>query len=402
MYRNDAVGRNELDVNDLIIKFFKFVLAVLPLAAVLNFSGTITVPWLHFAVMAGIVGLACVVPIVYRHLRIGSAALKYINIYSSAVLLTLCYSCLGFNAIMLLLIPAGLAALYFDGRLLKHAAVLAAAGIIMGDFIRNLANWNLNLDAYGIYFRIALYVIQIVLIAVILNSVQKRANRMLFSTQSFYENMNDLFSNAYAASENLQSSEEKLLQGAGSLTAGADRPEEADTGVRSLLSSINKTVENAKEIVKYTQAMLKTTGDDKNSGVPKGSDSGKIEEYSKKSKESIASLSKYTKRIKEDLSLLSVIIDESKLLSVNAAAEAENDGSGGKGSAILAMKVENLADQSAESATHIQEILDNIVSDAEITVKSIAETYEEVLKSLEMINRTVDTLIKWLMYKNMH
>lgn len=402
MYRNDAVGRNELDVNDLIIKFFKFVLAVLPLAAVLNFSGTITVPWLHFAVMAGIVGLACVVPIVYRHLRIGSAALKYINIYSSAVLLTLCYSCLGFNAIMLLLIPAGLAALYFDGRLLKHAAVLAAAGIIMGDFIRNLANWNLNLDAYGIYFRIALYVIQIVLIAVILNSVQKRANRMLFSTQSFYENMNDLFSNAYAASENLQSSEEKLLQGAGSLTAGADRPEEADTGVRSLLSSINKTVENAKEIVKYTQAMLKATGDDKNSGVPKGSDSGKIEEYSKKSKESIASLSKYTKRIKEDLSLLSVIIDESKLLSVNAAAEAENDGSGGKGSAILAMKVENLADQSAESATHIQEILDNIVSDAEITVKSIAETYEEVLKSLEMINRTVDTLIKWLMYKNMH
>lgn len=402
MYRNDAVGRNELDVNDLIIKFFKFVLAVLPLAAVLNFSGTITVSWLHFAVMAGIVGLACMVPIVYRHLRIGSAALKYINIYSSAVLLTLCYSCLGFNAIMLLLIPAGLAALYFDGRLLKHAAVLAAAGIIMGDFIRNLANWNLNLDAYGIYFRIALYVIQIVLIAVILNSVQKRANRMLFSTQSFYENMNDLFSNAYAAFENLQSSEEKLLQGAGSLTAGADRPEEADTGVRSLLSSINKTVENAKEIVKYTQAMLKATGDDKNSAVPKGSDSGKIEEYSKKSKESIASLSKYTKRIKEDLSLLSVIIDESKLLSVNAAAEAENDGSGGKGSAILAMKVENLADQSAESATHIQEILDNIVSDAEITVKSIAETYEEVVKSLEMINRTVDTLIKWLMYKNMH
>lgn len=402
MYRNDAVGRNELDVNDLIIKFFKFVLAVLPLAAVLNFSGTITVSWLHFAVMAGIVGLACMVPIVYRHLRIGSAALKYINIYSSAVLLTLCYSCLGFNAIMLLLIPAGLAALYFDGRLLKHAAVLAAAGIIMGDFIRNLANWNLNLDVYGIYFRIALYVIQIVLIAVILNSVQKRANRMLFSTQSFYENMNDLLSNAYAAFENLQSSEEKLLQGAGSLTAGADRPEEADTGVRSLLSSINKTVENAKEIVKYTQAMLKATGDDKNSAVPKGSDSGKIEEYSKKSKESIASLSKYTKRIKEDLSLLSVIIDESKLLSVNAAAEAENDGSGGKGSAILAMKVENLADQSAESATHIQEILDNIVSDAEITVKSIAETYEEVVKSLEMINRTVDTLIKWLMYKNMH
>jgi methyl-accepting chemotaxis protein len=136
--------------------------------------------------------------------------------------------------------------------------------------------------------------------------------------------------------------------------------------------------------------------------MPEAADGRKIEEYSKKSKRSIASLEKYTGKIKEDLSLLSIIIDESKLLSVNAAAEAESASTNGTGSAILAMKVESLADQSAESASHIQGILNGIVNDAETTVKSVTETYEEVLKSLELINRTVDTLIKWLMYKNMH
>jgi predicted transcriptional regulator len=41
------------------------------------------------------------------------------------------------------------------------------------------------------------------------------------------------------------------------------------------------------------------------------------------------------------------------------------------------------------------------MNDAENTVNSVAATYEEIFKSLELINRTVETLIKWLMYKNM-
>jgi methyl-accepting chemotaxis protein len=105
--------------------------------------------------------------------------------------------------------------------------------------------------------------------------------------------------------------------------------------------------------------------------------------------------------MKENLSLISIMIDESKLLSMNAAIEAENASSGGRGSAIVAMKVGKLADESVESATHIQDLLNSVVNDAENTVKSVAETYDEVYKSLELLNRTVETLIKWLMYKNM-
>ena len=52
------------------------------------------------------------------------------------------------------------------------------------------------------------------------------------------------------------------------------------------------------------------------------------------------------------------MIDESKL-PINSAAEAENASSGGRGSAIIAMKVGKLADESVESATHIQEVLNS-------------------------------------------
>ncbi|HQJ38406.1 MAG TPA: methyl-accepting chemotaxis protein, partial [Bacillota bacterium] len=170
----------------------------------------------------------------------------------------------------------------------------------------------------------------------------------------------------------------------------------SNTVVKGIISNINKSMENAREIMKYTQTMLKGKVKDL-----KTEEAARIEEYSRSSREIILKLDKYTEKIKEDLNLISVMIDESRLLSVNAAAEAENASSGGRGSAIIAMKVEKLADESVESATHIQELLNNVVNDAENTIKSVADAYEEMFKSLELINRTVETLIKWLMYKNM-
>jgi methyl-accepting chemotaxis protein len=167
--------------------------------------------------------------------------------------------------------------------------------------------------------------------------------------------------------------------------------------VRTIISNINKSMENAKEIMKYTQTMFKGKGKELNAG----DEVIRIEEYTRNSRELISKLARYTDKINEDLSLISVMVDESKLISINAAAEAESASSGGKGSAIIAMKVEKLADESAGSANHIQELLNSVVNDAENTVKSVAETYEEVFKSLELINRTVETLIKWMLYKNM-
>jgi methyl-accepting chemotaxis protein len=86
---------------------------------------------------------------------------------------------------------------------------------------------------------------------------------------------------------------------------------------------------------------------------------------------------------------------------MKAAAEAKNASPGDKGPATLAVKVEKLAEESVDSASHIQELLNGVVNDAEYTVNSVAQIYEEIFKSLELINRTVETLLKWLMYKDM-
>jgi methyl-accepting chemotaxis protein len=243
---------------------------------------------------------------------------------------------------------------------------------------------------------------------VLLIAISKSALKILSNTHNFYENINSIFSDIQGSSQRLEAAEGIISQGVSSLTSNNEKTEElspaeeeatsSNAKVRDIISNINKSVENARDLIKYTQTMLKGKGKD----LKAEDEIARIEEYGKNTKELISKLSNYTDKIKGDLSLIAIMIDESKLLSLNAAAEAESASSKGRGSTIVAMKVEKLADESADSATHIQELLNSVVNDAENTVKSVGETYEEIFKSLELINRTVETLIKWLMYKNMN
>jgi hypothetical protein len=408
MYQNEAIGQNALYVNDMLVRIFKFVLVAFAVAAIIKAAGFIVLPWLHLIGMAGIGGFACMIPIACRHFRMDVNTLKYVNIYCAAALCIFGYNYLRMGMIMLLAIPVGFACLYFDRKLISHSMTLSIFGLILGEALSGGANWAFAAGTQLTYLRITTYILQFGVAVSLLTAISERALKMLSNTHSFYENINDIFSNTSASTQNLEAAEGILLQGVSSLGGSNDKSEElltaaeednspSSTKVRAIISNINKSMENAKEIMKYTQTMLKSKGKD----LKAGDEVLKIEEYTRNSKELISKLAKYTDKMKNDLSLISLMVDESKLLSMNAAAEADSASSGGKGSAIVAMKVEKLADESVESASHIQELLNSVVNDAENTVRSVAKTYEEVFKSLELINRTVETLIKWLMYKNM-
>lgn len=408
MYQNYDIGRNTLYVNDMLVRIFKIVLVAIAIAVFLKAAGIIALPWLHLAATAGAGAVACLLPIACRSFRMDGNMLKHVNVYCTAALCVFGYIYLNMDLIMLLVVPIGFACLYFDLKLVGYTAALSSLGLVLGEVLNIRANWSLATMDAGSYISIAASVLQLAIAAILSAAVVKNALKMFSNAQSFYKNINDIFSNMKASSQSLAAAEGKILQGAGSLNGNEEKKEEAlpaaeedlssyNAAVRTIISNINKSVDNAREIMKYNQAIFTAKGKDQKIG----DELTRLEEYKKSSAELVSKLSRYTDKIKEDLSLISVMIDESKQLSKNAAEEAENASSGGKGSAIIAMKVEKLADESAESASHIQELLNGVVNDAENTVKTVAETYEEVLKSLELINRSVETLIKWLMYKNM-
>ena len=397
MYQSDATGQNTLYVNDLLVRIFKLKLVAITAFVILKAAGIILIPWLHTIVIAGTVIIACAVPIACRGFSMDVNTVRNVNIYCMAVICILGYSYLNMGIIMLLVIPIGFACMYFDMKLISRTIGLSVLGIAIGELLRAGSNWSFDYAAQNGNIRLILYFFQFGAAAALITAISKRALSILSSTHSHYENINNIFSNIQVSSQSLEAAEQTLLNGVNSLNVNNEEDaSSSNTVVKGIISNINKSMENAREIMKYTQTMLKGKVKDL-----KTEEAARIEEYSRSSREIILKLDKYTEKIKEDLNLISVMIDESRLLSVNAAAEAENASSGGRGSAIIAMKVEKLADESVESATHIQELLNNVVNDAENTIKSVADAYEEMFKSLELINRTVETLIKWLMYKNM-
>ena len=398
MYQSDATGQNKLYVNDLLVRIFKLMLVAIAAFVILKAAGIILIPWLHTIVIAGTVIIACAVPIACRGFSMDVNTVKSVNIYCMAVICILGYSYLNMGIIMLLAIPIGFACMYFDLKLIGRSVGLSVLGIAIGELLRAGSNWSFDYAAQNGNIRLILYFFQFGAAAALITAISKRALSILSNTHSFYENINNMFSNIQVSSQSLEAAEQTLLNGVNSLSVNNEEDAaSSNTVVKGIISNINKSMENAREIMKYTHTMLKGKVKD----LKAEEEAARIEEYARSSREIILKLDKYTEKIKENLSLISVMIDESKLLSMNASTEAENASSGGRGSAIIAMKVEKLADESVESASHIQELLNNVVNDAENTVKSVAEAYEEMFKSLELINRTVETLIKWLMYKNM-
>lgn len=78
-------------------------------------------------------------------------------------------------------------------------------------------------------------------------------------------------------------------------------------------------------------------------------------------------------KIQEATHLITSIAEETSLLSLNASIEAARAGEQGRGFAVVAAQIQNLADQSNESAARIEEIIASLISDSEKAVQTMDE-----------------------------
>ena len=90
--------------------------------------------------------------------------------------------------------------------------------------------------------------------------------------------------------------------------------------------------------------------------------------------------------IKEAIAIIRSIAEETNLLSLNASIEAARAGEHGRGFAVVASEIQQLAEQSNESSTRIEEIIDALLNESETTVRVM----EEVKVIVEHQQRKLD------------
>ncbi len=105
------------------------------------------------------------------------------------------------------------------------------------------------------------------------------------------------------------------------------------------------------------------------------------------------------KEIEEAVSLISSIADQTNLLSLNASIEAARAGEAGRGFAVVASEIQQLADQSNQSADTIFGVISNLIRDFKETLQVMEEVEEatsdqnkklsETQKQFEIVNQGI-------------
>ena len=234
--------------------------------------------------------------------------------------------------------------------------------------------------------------------------------KMLKALNSFVAKMNDIVSGMHSSSDVLIESGRKLEEMAqvtsktteeinsavGDISKGAVTQAEEIENATMHIVNIGEIIENiVKNVAQLdnTAERMKNSSDESATIIKELSDSNdKTTEAIERIGNQVHATNESVQSIKEAITMIRSIAEETNLLSLNASIEAARAGEHGRGFAVVASEIQQLAEQSNDSSTKIEEIIDALLTESELTV----QVMEEVKIIVEQQQRKLeDTKMKF-------
>ncbi len=93
-------------------------------------------------------------------------------------------------------------------------------------------------------------------------------------------------------------------------------------------------------------------------------------------------------KIREAVDIISSIASQTSLLSLNASIEAARAGEFGKGFAVVASEIQKLADESSNSAQTITDVINDLLTESEMSVEIMKEVEDIIVDQKEKLEMT--------------
>lgn len=212
------------------------------------------------------------------------------------------------------------------------------------------------------------------------NIVQSSNNLHNFSVR-YVEQFNSIGENI----RNMEVASNEIANGA---TSQAMETQTANEGVVNIGLAIDKITGNVTQLDRSSEAMS-----DYNKTV--GGTLEQLVAISGKTKEAVNTVYEQTNAtntsandIRTATDMITEIASQTNLLSLNASIEAARAGEMGKGFAVVADEIRTLSEQSKSSAEEIVNIIQQLINNSELSVKTMGELTHIIEEQNEMLAQT--------------
>lgn len=219
----------------------------------------------------------------------------------------------------------------------------------------------------------------------ILSEILTDSNTLLSSIKDINRSTDDL---AQASNDVADTSQ----YAADETTRQREQLDSISRDVSDLFASIEEIAASAADVRDITRKVADNGGKAQEQGKDANRQMKVVEEISGAAVEQIRSLNNQMQEIGKIVKLISDIASQTNLLALNAAIEAARTGDAGRGFVVVAGEVKNLAGESRQATSNIEEVITRLMAGSTQTAESIEKSYTTIVVGKMAVHETIKSL----------